>query len=362
MKIRLVYLALVLANSIALASEKRVCSAPESMNLPPKTPITRKSCLRFTILAEGNGERGTVHWGKDVLYTASSSEKARAPEMDLCDKNAEFVGLVQPGSQWATLVFSFDSRGWSSQIPQKVPPCKKEPSKIFSDLQVTFDRKIIGTLNVSREKAKPDIKGLNLRLPIVKNGPVLASKNLYVPGVSMTVRPYIWTTASKFSDPRNWSLAGSLPASLQKRIEAEYKERVIVPLKNGEDWVDFPSSLLKVTKAYADRDKNLVVGVVFDWERAQKENPNFIVEEIPESWEYQDSHWYWLKGNSIKYIGTRLVPVDAGDYNADGKSEFMFFQDCSYCAGSGGSAAGVILFDEDFKEIAVGGFRDMNRL
>jgi hypothetical protein len=79
--------------------------------------------------------------------------------------------------------------------------------------------------------------------------------------------------------------------------------------------VPYHAEDLRISSAYQDRAGRKLVAMVLPFE-----------ERCDGPWEGPwSARWFLVIGNEVRYLGTNLDLVDAGDYDADGSSEIVFW-------------------------------------
>ncbi|HTR76590.1 MAG TPA: hypothetical protein VMH39_00705 [Gemmatimonadaceae bacterium] len=148
-------------------------------------------------------------------------------------------------------------------------------------------------------------------------------------------RPLVATTGSRFADPEGWTPVAPSAAVLDSIFPA-FRRAVgnqITCLPKSDRTVALPYAAgdLRVVGAYRNRRGRTIVGVELSPETYSCDGP------IPDGFQ---PHWF-VTGPRPVLLGADLVFVDVGDYDGDGKSDFIFFyRDLFY--------DGYTLFTSDF--------------
>ena len=134
-------------------------------------------------------------------------------------------------------------------------------------------------------------------------------------------RPLVLVSEAHYRDPQQWKVKkASAPAALLARFRKDIAHVRNCTSKSKDDpsrhAFHFTSKQVSVTKAYQANNGARLVGLQLDTRLSKCDGP-----QEPE-WR---THWYLLpyKHDPV-YLGDALVPLDAGDYDGDGQSEFIF--------------------------------------
>ncbi len=137
------------------------------------------------------------------------------------------------------------------------------------------------------------------------------------------IRPMVITTIEKPSDPSAWKPFG---------VPVEYRERLLEPFRLAVGRVNLlncntsggsepqPFSVrvedLRIFKGYASRSKEELISIGLDPSTYRYDGP------AGTTWA---RHWFLLTDNVVDYVGNSMELVDSGDFDADGKSEVLFW-------------------------------------
>jgi hypothetical protein len=142
--------------------------------------------------------------------------------------------------------------------------------------------------------------------------------------------------ASSVSDPENWK-RGKLPSNLDQLVRRQYVNHMKTILQDCEidpknDLVIHPRSFVSSTKAYL-----VGVGAPAIWEKCTNPRDDIIVGL---------NLWFFKSEDSSEFllIGDGFSPVDAADFDGDGKTEWIFVREGQRGLGS------YILFSENFQK------------
>lgn len=154
-----------------------------------------------------------------------------------------------------------------------------------------------------------------------------------------TFRPMVLVSGPNFADPDKWK---------PFQPETAYRTRVFNDFRAAlgkvmtckpdntmeEIAFDYAAGHLLAYKSYRDRSGRELLSVGLD--------PKYnLCSELPELLHWAP-HWFLIDGKDIRHLGGQLELIDAGDYDADGKSEVIFWR-------SGYNEDGYTLFHDDFR-------------
>jgi len=205
---------------------------------------------------------------------------------------------------------------------------------------VAFDGKTLGRIESARPKqwlAFSDI-GLHL-LPAGERAPHVGSPGSdFAPwGADGAVyRPLILVSAPNVQDPDGWQRAAgddSLVSSGMDGLRAAVqKENAKFKLEDGK---------VELLKAYRSRSGDLLFALIVT---GQAPAPD----EVPGP--ERSPHWFETDGSGqVRFLGSELMLIDAGDYGGDGHSELIF-------AKSSYDYDGYLMFYDDFRRSAAFGW------
>jgi hypothetical protein len=199
---------------------------------------------------------------------------------------------------------------------------------------VAFDGKRIGTVNTTQ----PDHFTERFEL-----GKQIAVPNSVLPRIPDRgnkfnlgeFRPLVLVSRPNYADPDVWKPFMPTDAAIIKQVRAAYlhlygstvgcgsrcsAESILV--EEGYRSVH-GAMLIVVRPASEHRDEPGLERLVCDCESA--------------GWD-PERHWFFVHRGAVKFVGTMLALIDAGDYDGDGVSEILFWE-----PGQGDSKDGYVL-------------------
>lgn len=135
-------------------------------------------------------------------------------------------------------------------------------------------------------------------------------------------RPMILVSGGSFSDPEGWKpIRNKRVLSLVKKTFAKNIGPVTVceegTFEEKPEKVKIKSDQISLIKMYGSKLNEFIVGVRLpDYDKFAK------CDGLPP--ESFTDHWYHVKKEDMSLIGNQIIPVDAGDYDSDGRSEWVF--------------------------------------
>lgn len=159
-------------------------------------------------------------------------------------------------------------------------------------------------------------------------------------GKTKVRRPLIVVSKPYFHDPDGWKRAkvpDEITILIRKAFRREYPQ--VDRCKDEEiaqhDW-KFPDSALSFPIAYSSNNRSFLVEASLD-----AGNCGYISEpDEPES-----EPWFFVSPDgNVRWIGSFLTLLDAGDYDNDGRSEVLFV------LSQGENTDGFVLFDATFEK------------
>jgi hypothetical protein len=176
--------------------------------------------------------------------------------------------------------------------------------------------------------------------------PVVGKPSNKFSGAFETVvrRPLIVVSEPNFADPDQWKAAGA-PTELAKPIHVAFGQAYRhvrlcdtggEPLKS--DW-ELSRSDLSIVKAYASNKGSFLVETRLKSQRCAFDVNGKDLTNLA------GTQWFFVAADrTIRSLGSDRQLVDAGDYDADGKSEVVFF-----FGDSESGKEGYTLFYDDFR-------------
>ena len=208
------------------------------------------------------------------------------------------------------------------------------------DWTIAFDGKSLGRIESARPKqwlAYSDI-GLHLLLAgeqVPHVGKPGSDFSHWGAGGAV-YRPLILVSAPNVQDPDRWQRAGRDDSLVKRAIDSF---RAAVQKENAK--FNLADGVVELLKAYRSRSGSLLFALIVT---GQAPAP----EEVPgPEW---SPHWFVTEGpDQVRFLGSELMLVDAGDYDGDGHSELVF-------AKSSYNYDGYLLFYDDFRRSAAFGW------
>ncbi len=211
------------------------------------------------------------------------------------------------------------------------------------DWTIAFDGRNLGILRTTA--SRPNVaadwfdRDMLLELAAAQQPPHIANVKMRFVGwcEAPPDRPLVLVNGANFRDPEVWKpFAPS--ASLREILFPAFRraaDSVYFCPKDPEKAVLFEYTWrdLKIVTGYRNRIGRTVIAVELDpraWTCDSMRDPDW------------DMHWFLLDEPPV-LLGRSLELVDAGDYDADGKSEILFWH-------SGDDEDGYTLFAADFKK------------
>ena len=155
-----------------------------------------------------------------------------------------------------------------------------------------------------------------------------------------TARPLMLVSKQNFDDPEKWKNSDLTAKELEKARDLYHRIVPLLPSCNEQSGdiisnSSYPADDIDLWKSYRSKDNAVLAGLsVDDSESGFEITPD----------EYLN-HWFLLEKDKIKYLGLGMVPIDAGDLDGDGHSEWLF-------ASGGEGVDSYILFYDNFKKHA----------
>jgi hypothetical protein len=229
-----------------------------------------------------------------------------------------------------------------------VPLKTKKSTKPFNISTVSwtaaFDGKEVGQV-VSEEPKKKVLNDWTYPRDYLQNitsrsgrVEITNSKNSFVGWCGApTMRPVVLVSQKNYEDPDGWK-PFKPDGNIRQALFAEFKKSVgktpLCYIKDDKYFsFKYNTENLKLLKSYRS-NRGELIQVTLDREYT------VCNDELGEG---MAPSWFSVKGNTIKYVGEGMELVDAGDYDADGKSELIFWY-------SGYNENGYVLLYDDLKK------------
>lgn len=132
-------------------------------------------------------------------------------------------------------------------------------------------------------------------------------------------RPMIVVSHPNYSDPDHWK-PSPVPPQLLQQLIPEFRVQVSSALSCDGMEMNYPDELIQSLKSYQSADGTRLVQLGLDDSGIRK------CDFGPGDYDDYESRWFYVKGNTVRYIGNSLDLIDAGDYDNDGHSEVVFHQ------------------------------------
>ena len=180
---------------------------------------------------------------------------------------------------------------------------------------------------------------IKLNIPNEKTPRILNKGKLFGGWASLPeFRPLVLNSKPYYKDPEKWK---PYKISKDERKKLYPLLRVSIGSVNaykceGYDNVPFNYGLkdMIVNKAYRSKNSSILVSVGINDKARRCEGANQ---------KHHDKYWFYIKGDHVDSVGKDMDLVDAGDYDNDGNSEFIFWY-------SGYNKDGYILMYNNFKQ------------
>jgi len=152
-----------------------------------------------------------------------------------------------------------------------------------------------------------------------------------------SLRPLVLVSQNNTSDPDGWKVIHSVDPSIIGLCFPEFHRiQPTVDTSSDEDRVDtvaYEDKVIILNKAYRSSNGEYLIALSID--PAFQHACAGSLEEWPASWFYLDTR------KTVRFIGSGMRLVDAGDYDNDGTSEVLFWE-------SGYNMDGYVLFYNHF--------------
>ena len=276
---------------------------------------------------------------KAVTKSEIEQKKIIKLKKPIADSNKYYLGaLIQKKRSIIRACFEYSNSEWSIL---KITNTKNIPhdKKLYESLNETmnwyvlFDGKTINKI-FSNKDPQDNSKGLLIVNDDENQVPEYDGNGFNDWSGPHMYRPVVVSTKSVGSDPEKWKPARPSAKVLNKAIGHIKDYYDVFPTCNPKNKDKRPEkSDFQLIKAYKNIKGDYLLGVQFSGPYYCDIAPNEV---------RLSSHWYSYKNNTVHFLGTHLVPMDAGDYDQDGKSEWVFkLEDYN--------EDGIVLLDDDGK-------------
>jgi hypothetical protein len=268
-----------------------------------------------------------------VLENLSPNQQARLQQAyGTAETSVVRVAFRRVGDGWEAFP------GDVASLDQLENASRQFPANL--DWTIAFDGKSLGRIESARPKqwvAYGDI-GLHL-LPAGEQVPHVGKpgSDFVQWGADGAVyRPLILVSAPNVQDPDRWQRAARDDSLVNRGMDAfraaVQKENAKFKLEDGK---------VELLKAYRSRSGSLLFALI-----ATGQAP--APDEVPgPEW---SPHWFVTDGaDQVRFLGSELMLIDAGDYGGDGHSELVF-------AKSSYDYDGYLMFYDDFRQSATFGW------
>ncbi len=235
--------------------------------------------------------------------------------MGTLKKNAVYVGVFESTSNNKRVRRLFEKATDSKwikikEIPPLSYPFKENPLLPENKWIVAFDGKKFGAVKSKYPKKYSIYAEYGTQDVITTDG-----------NMPRTDRPIILVSEPNFKDPENWK-----PSSIDEKDKSKL---LAIIQKNEIENCDESDSEKISTRKFKIKKSDLTFSKVY------KSNKGHIITGVSLSEDLYKcdfmregawtENWYFIKNDgTVEGLGGGLKPIDAGDYDADGKSEFMF--------------------------------------
>lgn len=243
-------------------------------------------------------------------------------------RSLPIVGLYSQSMNFKPLFFKAGDRWvhWTSLRHKGCPLLlmSREKHHFF----VTFDRGVLADFDAYISL----IGRQNLNYDFIIEESVLRRLKLVVPDRALTVlrygnqRPYVVTNSKPFSDPQIWKR--TLASAERETKFLEKLGKLNVPLMGPK-----PRSIkadarevLRIKFSYLNQRGDTLLG--FSHDHSKLRIPKDYEQEFSESDSPSELRWflYTYDGKILEMKEKAMLLVDAGDYDLDGNSEFLFYK------------------------------------
>ena len=242
----------------------------------------------------------------------------------------------------ALIMFAKAANGWISLDSEDFPDIKVNWNHKWT---VAFDGRSLGTVNLksvspSYKKDSDWFYPGELWLAPIGKFPSMKNASKSFGGWCDTpkFRPLVLVSKSNVKDPAGWKpfkAGAEYKEMLFESLSNVLKREQVVNCRNPEqekaDPYAFKTEDLRIIAGYRSTDGSILISIGLNPENYHCDGP------MDAAWL---DHWFRIRNSQIDFIGEDLQLIDAGDYDADGTSEVMFWS-------SGYNKDGYVLYYDD---------------
>ena len=246
-----------------------------------------------------------------------------------------FVGIKGGGNTCGILFVKNIDKWEALDSYEKIKKC--DLNRIIK-WAVAFDGKNIGSILTT--DPNPNFKDVDFwkrdkyfKIENPENAPKILNKARRFDGWAPppTYRPIVIISQNNYLDKENWK-----PFKPDKSYI-----KILYPYVDAQIDIKLEPELtpnkLMLFRGYKNIKNEKIISIGID--TSQFEYADDIATRDP----LHTPHWFLISNKKFTYIGHELDLIDAGDYDADGKIEFIFWH-------YGYNEGGYSLFDNEFKE------------
>lgn len=218
---------------------------------------------------------------------------------------------------------------------------------------IAFDGKNLGTVELMQPKENKKYtddwlfrKDKTYEIKSTSTLPKISNKSKQFSGWcdAPDFRPLIIVSKPNYEDPEKWkpfeasaSCKEMLFPFLRVSIgRLNYSMRCDYEQTNNLVPYDFKALETVIYKSYRSSTDKEIISIGIDLKKINCDGPR------PAEW---SGNWFLINKQEVDFIGREMELIDAGDYDGDGKSEFLFWR-------SGYDRDGYILIYNNFRESA----------
>jgi hypothetical protein len=260
------------------------------------------------------------HWLAWALLAAGSFAVAHADPLlvgvlEDIDARADRAGDPTMIGTHVRLAFEYRDgawRPWDQRYPQQM------------DWTVVFGGRTLGSVSSHENPPMLFVGDLGIEsittgeshIPHVRVGASDFNYSLY----KSRSRPLLLVSAPNYTDPDHWK-PDQITAEERQLVISELRKRAPTTSRCDQaetgpmHHVSYSDGDVQLVKVYRSADGEAVVGVRLDEKHA---SCGFSGDEA------HLSYWYVVKGGTVRFLDTNLVPIDAADLAGTGRSVWVF--------------------------------------